>query len=157
MNIVIVESFGRSKKTINKNDSAINRQSIIEKRNVRDSYSLIARGKFLGPRKLVANGSLRSYKARLVANGNSQQLDDIVLTASSTTLLQRIIAYLYQEFSMTDLVLLNYFLGIFVTCSDKGMTPVDTESKLGADGTPVCLYMYDLREPHLAAPKRILQ
>nr|GEV94501.1 hypothetical protein [Tanacetum cinerariifolium] len=85
-------------------------------------------------------------------------VDDIVLTASSKILLQRIIASLHQEFSMTDLGSLNYFLGIFVTCDSSGMflsqrkyaseilewahmggcnsnwTPVDTEYKLGDDG-----------------------
>ena len=111
---------------------------------------------------------------------------------------------------MTELGPLNYFLGIFITRNTKGIfifqknyvvevfehtgmhnchscrTLVDTESKLGADGTPisdmtlyrslvgalqylilmtphlsyvvqqVCLYMHDPREPHLAALKRIL-
>ncbi|GJX56877.1 ribonuclease H-like domain-containing protein [Tanacetum coccineum] len=88
-------------------------------------------------------------------------VDDIVLTASSKTLLQRIIRSLHQEFSMTDLGSLNYFLGIFVTRDSSGMflsqrkyaieifkqvvmvscnssrTLVDTESKLGDDGDPV--------------------
>ncbi|GJY47736.1 ribonuclease H-like domain-containing protein [Tanacetum coccineum] len=41
-------------------------------------------------------------------------VDDIVLTASSEGLLQRIIGSLHQEFAMTDLGPLNYFLGIFV-------------------------------------------
>nr|GEW51918.1 ribonuclease H-like domain-containing protein [Tanacetum cinerariifolium] len=36
-------------------------------------------------------------------------------------------------------------------------TPVDTGSKLGADGDHVCLYMHDLREPHMVALKRILR
>ncbi|GKC70542.1 ribonuclease H-like domain-containing protein [Tanacetum coccineum] len=39
-------------------------------------------------------------------------VDDIVLTASSTALLQRIITLLHSEFAMTDLGSLNYFLGI---------------------------------------------
>nr|GEV77848.1 hypothetical protein [Tanacetum cinerariifolium] len=87
--------------------------------------------------------------------------DDIVLTASFETLLQHIIACLHQKFFMTDLGLLNYFLGIFVTHDSSGIflsqrkyvaeilerahmancnpswTPVDTESKLGDDGDPV--------------------
>ncbi|GJZ32386.1 ribonuclease H-like domain-containing protein [Tanacetum coccineum] len=50
-------------------------------------------------------------------------VDDILSTASSTSLLQRILTFLHQEFSMIDLGL--------------GLTPVDTESKLGDDGTPV--------------------
>ncbi|GJZ93553.1 ribonuclease H-like domain-containing protein, partial [Tanacetum coccineum] len=39
-------------------------------------------------------------------------VDDIVLTASSTALLQCIIASLHAEFSMTDLGPFNYFLGV---------------------------------------------
>ncbi|GJW11749.1 ribonuclease H-like domain-containing protein [Tanacetum coccineum] len=41
-------------------------------------------------------------------------VDDIVLTASSETLLQQVIGLLHQEFSMTDLGSLNYFLGVSV-------------------------------------------
>ncbi|GJZ94306.1 ribonuclease H-like domain-containing protein [Tanacetum coccineum] len=88
-------------------------------------------------------------------------VDDIVLTASSTDLLQRIISSLHREFDMTNLGALDYFLGISVTRDFKGMflsqkkyalqlldkahmancnptrTPVDTESKLGSGGVPV--------------------
>nr|GEV18316.1 ribonuclease H-like domain-containing protein [Tanacetum cinerariifolium] len=88
-------------------------------------------------------------------------VDDIILTASSSTFLQRIIASLHSEFAMTDLGLLNYFLGIFAQRSSSGLflsqlksaeeilerahmrncnpcrTPVDTKSKLGSDGDPV--------------------
>ncbi|GJZ16770.1 ribonuclease H-like domain-containing protein [Tanacetum coccineum] len=77
---------------------------------------------------------------------------------SKTGLLQRIIGSLHQEFAMTDLGPLNYFLGISVTRDSSGLflsqkkyaieilekahmvscnpsrTPVDTESKLGVDG-----------------------
>nr|GEU62587.1 ribonuclease H-like domain-containing protein [Tanacetum cinerariifolium] len=126
---------------------------------------------------------------------------------SHQPLLQRIIASLHQEFSMTDLGSLNYFLGISVTLDSSRMfssvveilekahmvncnssrTPVDSESKLGADGDPisdptlyrslagslqyltftrpnisyavqqVCLYMHDPREPHFSALKRVLR
>ncbi|GJZ45130.1 ribonuclease H-like domain-containing protein [Tanacetum coccineum] len=88
-------------------------------------------------------------------------VDDIVLTASSQDLLQRIIRSLHTEFAMTDLGSLNYFLGISVTRDSSGMflsqakyalevleragmvhcnpsrTPVDTESKLGITGDVV--------------------
>ncbi|GKB25897.1 ribonuclease H-like domain-containing protein [Tanacetum coccineum] len=91
-------------------------------------------------------------------------VDDIVLTASSSDLLQQIITSLHVEFSMTDLGSLNYFLGIFVTCNASGMflsqqkyatevlncagmlnykpcrTPVDTDSKLSTDGAPIFDY-----------------
>ncbi|GKE41637.1 ribonuclease H-like domain-containing protein [Tanacetum coccineum] len=66
-------------------------------------------------------------------------VDDIVLTTSSTNLLQRIISSLHKEFDMTDLGAFNYFLGISVTLQQ------------------VCLHMHDPREPHLAAFKRVLR
>nr|GEW50771.1 ribonuclease H-like domain-containing protein [Tanacetum cinerariifolium] len=85
-------------------------------------------------------------------------MDDIVLTASSKGLLQRIIGSLHEEFAMTDLGPLNYFLGISGTRNSLGLflsqkkyvieilkkarmvscnysrTPVDSESKVGVDG-----------------------
>ncbi|GKA51023.1 ribonuclease H-like domain-containing protein [Tanacetum coccineum] len=88
-------------------------------------------------------------------------VDDIVITAFSETLLQQVIRSLHQEFAMTDLGSLNYFLSISVTRDSSGMflsqkkyaveildrahmvncnpswTPIDTESKLGSDGDPV--------------------
>ncbi|GKD37243.1 ribonuclease H-like domain-containing protein [Tanacetum coccineum] len=48
-------------------------------------------------------------------------VDDILLTASSTTFLQHIISSLHKEFSMCDLGPLNYFLGISVTRDSSGM------------------------------------
>ncbi|GKC11294.1 ribonuclease H-like domain-containing protein, partial [Tanacetum coccineum] len=108
-------------------------------------------------------------------------VDDIVLTASSSTLLQQVIGSLHAEFSMTDLGPFNYFLGISVTRNTSGMflsqskyatkvleranmlacnpcrTPLDTETKLAADGDTVCLCMHDPQEePHFYALKRIL-
>nr|GEU59777.1 ribonuclease H-like domain-containing protein [Tanacetum cinerariifolium] len=47
-------------------------------------------------------------------------VDDIILTASSLVLLQHIIGSLHNEFDMTDLEVLNYFLGIFATLSLTG-------------------------------------
>jgi len=88
-------------------------------------------------------------------------VDDIVLTASSSGFLQRIISALRQEFSMTDMGPLHHFLGISVErrgdclflsqrqylldiLDRAGMrdckpctTPVETHHKLSADGTPV--------------------
>ncbi|GJR00192.1 ribonuclease H-like domain-containing protein [Tanacetum coccineum] len=125
-------------------------------------------------------------------------VDDIILTASSTSLLQRIISLLHAEFALTDLGPLNYFLGISATRTTEILeqaqmlncnpckTPIDTEKKLGPEGSPVtdptlyrslagslqyltftrpdlsyavqqlCLYMHDPREPHLNAIKRVL-
>ena len=88
-------------------------------------------------------------------------VDDIILTASSTALLQQIIGSLHSEFDMTDLGALNYFLGISAVRHSTGLflsqrkyalqllerahmancnpsrTSVDTESKLGPEGVPV--------------------
>lgn len=48
-------------------------------------------------------------------------VDDIILTASSSDLLQRIIKWLHSEFSMTDLGALHHFLGIFITQTSDGL------------------------------------
>ncbi|GKD45666.1 ribonuclease H-like domain-containing protein, partial [Tanacetum coccineum] len=105
-------------------------------------------------------------------------VDDIIITTSSESLLQQIIRSLHQEFAMTDLGSLNYFLGISVTRDSSGLflsqkkyaieildrahmdncnpsqTPIDTESKLGSDGDPV----YDVTlYRSLATLKRILR
>nr|GEX52137.1 copia protein [Tanacetum cinerariifolium] len=50
-----------------------------------------------------------------------QYVDDIILTASSTSLLQRIVSLLHAKFAMTDLVPLNYFLGISSTRTTSGI------------------------------------
>ncbi|XP_021995754.1 uncharacterized mitochondrial protein AtMg00810-like [Helianthus annuus] len=84
-------------------------------------------------------------------------VDDIILTASSNDLLQRIIRSLTAEFKMTDLGSLHHFLGIAVTKQHNGLflsqstyaadilsranmsncnhvsTPVEVGSKLSAD------------------------
>lgn len=88
-------------------------------------------------------------------------VDDIILTASSTSLLQHIISSLGQEFSMTDMGLHHYFSGVTVECQDDSLvltqrqhmldildragmrnckpcsTPTDTHSKLSTDGASV--------------------
>ncbi|GKE91152.1 ribonuclease H-like domain-containing protein [Tanacetum coccineum] len=88
-------------------------------------------------------------------------VDDIILIASSSVLLQQIIDSLHKEFDMTDLGALNYFFGISAVRHSTGLflsqkkyalqllkrahmvncnpsrTPIDTDSKLGPDGVPV--------------------
>jgi hypothetical protein len=87
-------------------------------------------------------------------------VDDIVLTASSATLLQQTISALKQEFTMKDLRPLHHFLGVFVQhqadrlfltqrqfaldiLERAGMvdckpvsTPVDTQAKVSAESRP---------------------
>ncbi|GKD30677.1 ribonuclease H-like domain-containing protein [Tanacetum coccineum] len=107
------------------------------------------------------------YSSLLIYRQGSQvayliiYVDDIILTASSPTLLQQIIDFLHNEFDITDLGALNYFIGISVDRNTTGLflsqkkyalhhferahmvhcnlsrTPVDTESKMGRDGIPV--------------------
>nr|GEY06511.1 ribonuclease H-like domain-containing protein [Tanacetum cinerariifolium] len=88
-------------------------------------------------------------------------VDDIILIASSTALLQQIIDSLHKEFDMTDLGAVNYFLGISVVRHSTGLflsqkkyafdllarahmvncnssrTLVDSKTKLGLDGIPM--------------------
>nr|GEW85822.1 ribonuclease H-like domain-containing protein [Tanacetum cinerariifolium] len=88
-------------------------------------------------------------------------VDDIIPTASSTYILRQVITSLHNEFDMTDLGALNYFLGISATRHSIGLflsqkqyaiellarahmtncnpsrTPVYTDSKLGLEGVPV--------------------
>jgi hypothetical protein len=89
-------------------------------------------------------------------------VDDIILTASSTSLLRRLTELLHSKFAMIDLADLHHFLGISVTRSTDGLflsqhqyvvdllqragmaechsmaTPVDTHAKLSAtDDAPV--------------------
>jgi hypothetical protein len=88
-------------------------------------------------------------------------VDDIVLTASSSSLLQRIIRALQQEFSLKDLGQLHHFLGMQVQHTPSGLflsqrqymldildragmtecrsctTPVDLNPKLPSNGDPV--------------------
>nr|GEY45352.1 hypothetical protein [Tanacetum cinerariifolium] len=66
-------------------------------------------------------------------------VDDIILKASSSAFLQRIIASLYNEFAMNDFGSLNYFLDLSYVVQH------------------VCLYMHDPRDPHFTALKRILR
>ncbi|GJV56056.1 ribonuclease H-like domain-containing protein [Tanacetum coccineum] len=62
-------------------------------------------------------------------------VDDIILIASSIALLRHIISSLLQEFKMTDLGALNYFLGFLLLVILQ--TPIDTVAKLGHDEDPV--------------------
>ncbi|GJV72107.1 ribonuclease H-like domain-containing protein [Tanacetum coccineum] len=98
-------------------------------------------------------------------------VDDIILTASCPALLQQIIGSLNNEFDMTDLGALNYFLGISADRTPTGVPVQDptlyrslagglqyltfTRLDLSYAVQQVFLYMHDPREPHFAALKRI--
>nr|GFA48041.1 hypothetical protein [Tanacetum cinerariifolium] len=104
-------------------------------------------------------------------------VDDIILTASSATLLQQIITSLHQEFDMTDLGALNYFLGDLqhglLQLGPEGVAVQDptlyrslagglqyltfTFPDLSYAVQQICLYMHNPREPQFAALKRILR
>ncbi|GKF51068.1 ribonuclease H-like domain-containing protein, partial [Tanacetum coccineum] len=132
---------------------AASRHWLIHQLDVKNAFYMVSLWVKTGTPSLVPAGMDTAYLLLYV--------DDIVLTASSEILLQQIIRSLHQEFSMTDLGPLNYFLGIYVTRDSFGLflsqkkyaieilerahmvncnpsrTPVDTESKLGGDGDPV--------------------
>nr|GEY37567.1 ribonuclease H-like domain-containing protein [Tanacetum cinerariifolium] len=112
---------------------------------------------------LIIHGSHTAYLLLYV--------DDIVLTASSETLLQQIITSLHQELSMTDPGSLNYFLES--NLGDDGDHVYDptlywslasslqyltlTRPDISYAVQQVCLYMHDPREPYFSALKRILR
>jgi hypothetical protein len=107
-----------------------------------------------------ADASLFIYRSGSETAYLHLYVDDIVLTASSDSLLRRIIASLQHEFAMKDLGQLHHFLGVSVTRSSAGLflsqrqyildilehagmqdckpcsTPVDTCAKLSSDGPP---------------------
>ncbi|GKC70861.1 ribonuclease H-like domain-containing protein [Tanacetum coccineum] len=81
-------------------------------------------------------------------------VDDIILTASSTALLQQLIDSLHCLFLSQRKYALQLLERAHMVNCNPSWTPVDTESKLVQQ---ICLYMHDPREPHLAALKRILR
>ncbi|GJR48966.1 pentatricopeptide repeat-containing protein [Tanacetum coccineum] len=82
-------------------------------------------------------------------------VDDIVLTASSESIsVTRDSSGLFLSHKKYAVEILER---AHMVNSNPCRTPVDTESKLGVDGDPVCLYMHDPREPHFSALKRIMR
>jgi hypothetical protein len=111
---------------------------------------------------VVSDTSLFVYKEGTATAYLLLYVDDIVLTASSSTLLQAIMGRLHSEFAMTDLGALHHFLSISVSRSSNDLflsqrqyaqdllqragmaechsttTPADTRAKLSAsDNAPV--------------------
>ncbi|GJZ64718.1 ribonuclease H-like domain-containing protein [Tanacetum coccineum] len=106
--------------------------------------------------------SILAWRLQDPSNSNSDDLQHgelypaspVAMAALGVQLFFRsIIATLHAEFSI--LIVLLERAGM-LTCNPC-RTPVDTDSKLSADGDPVCLYMHDPREPHFSALKRILR
>ncbi|GJY48325.1 ribonuclease H-like domain-containing protein, partial [Tanacetum coccineum] len=168
----------------------------------------IVRSMWLYKHKYNANGSLSGYKSRLVANGHSQQqgidcdetFSPVVKPATIRTVLSLSVS---RQWPIHQLDVKNAFLHGHLTETAKYATNileraqmlncnpcrtlVDTEKKLGPEGSPVtdptlyrsltralqyltftrpdlsyavqqlCLYMHDPREPHLNAMKRVLR
>jgi hypothetical protein len=107
--------------------------------------------------------------------------DDIVLTASSTTLLQHTISTLKREFTMKDLGPLHHFWGSpyniwlidsssFSASSPPVADPTQfrslveglqyltfTRPDIAYAVQQICLHMHDPWEPHLAAMKHVLR
>ncbi|KAJ0575195.1 putative RNA-directed DNA polymerase [Helianthus annuus] len=110
-----------------------------------------------GFRSSICDSSLFIYQHGTSTAYLLLYVDDIVVTASDSTLLTSIITMLSREFAMTDLGPLHHFLGITVTRDSTGLflsqsqyardiihranmtgckpcaTPCDTGSKLGAN------------------------
>nr|GEW87083.1 ribonuclease H-like domain-containing protein [Tanacetum cinerariifolium] len=99
-------------------------------------------------------------------------VDDIIFTASSASLLQRIISLLHAKFAMTDLCPLNYFLGISAARTTSGIFLSQTKYAieiLDLAGSlqyltftrldlsyavqQLCLYMHEPQELHLNSMK----
>ncbi|XP_066323508.1 uncharacterized mitochondrial protein AtMg00810-like [Miscanthus floridulus] len=109
-------------------------------------------------------------------------VDDIILTASTTSLLRHVVQQLCREFAIKDLGDLHFFLGVQVRCDASGFslsqaqytedileragmsnckpttTPVDVKQKLSTtDVNQACLYMHSPRAAHWNFVKRILR
>ncbi|GKC60019.1 ribonuclease H-like domain-containing protein [Tanacetum coccineum] len=81
-------------------------------------------------------------------------VDDIVLTASSESLLQQILDHYIRSLKKYAIELLDR---AHMDNCNSSRTSIDTESKLGGDVQQVCLYMHDPLEPHFSALKMILR
>nr|GEX10524.1 ribonuclease H-like domain-containing protein [Tanacetum cinerariifolium] len=127
----------------------------------------LVRSIWLFKHKFHIDGTLSHYKARLVANGSSQQLgidcDEtfslVVKPATIRIVLSLTVSRLFLSQKQHAIELIAQ---AHMTNCNPSRTPVDTDSKLGLEDISyavqqICLYMHDPREPHLAALKRLLR
>eukprot|EP00253_Pinus_taeda_P019211 PITA_19211 len=80
----------------------------------------LVRCKWVYRTKKASNGQVSRYKARLVAK--VLYVDDLLITGSSTSVITNIKTALHKRFSMTDMGLLNFFLGLEIHQRDSGIT-----------------------------------
>ncbi|GKB60374.1 ribonuclease H-like domain-containing protein [Tanacetum coccineum] len=134
----------------------------------------MVRSMWLFKHKFHADGTLSRYKARLVANGSSQQLgvdfdetfSPVVKPATIRTVLSLVVS---RKWPIHQLDVKNAFLNGNLSKTVYMHQPpgfVDarglhyltfTRPDLSYAVQHVCLYMHDPREPHFAALKRILR
>ncbi|GJS23803.1 ribonuclease H-like domain-containing protein [Tanacetum coccineum] len=96
----------------------------------------IVRSMWLYKHKYNADGSLNRYKARLVANGRSQQqgidcdetFSPVVKPATIRTVLSLAVSRQWHIHQLDQAQMLN---------CNPCMTPIDTEKKLGPEGSPI--------------------
>ncbi|GJV88092.1 ribonuclease H-like domain-containing protein [Tanacetum coccineum] len=112
----------------------------------------VVRSMWLFKHKFNANGSLSRYKARLVANGCSQQqgidcdeiFSPVVKPATIRTVLSLAVSC---DWPIHQLDVKNDFLHVSYLYAPR----------LSYAVRHVCLYMHDPRDPHFTALKRILR
>ncbi|XP_071695808.1 uncharacterized mitochondrial protein AtMg00810-like [Rutidosis leptorrhynchoides] len=84
----------------------------------RPANSNVVGSKWVFRTKYHSDGSINRHKARLVAQ---VYVDDIIITGNHDNTIRTFISRLHKEFSITDLGLLNYFLGLKVTYTKSGL------------------------------------
>ncbi|GJR59059.1 ribonuclease H-like domain-containing protein [Tanacetum coccineum] len=99
---------------------------------------------------LIDNNTLGQDTAYLLL-----YVDDIILTASSTSLLLRIhLPYYMRVFAYDQTLATQTIFSVYLHADS-----IDIEIRIGGGRTfqQLCLYMHDPREPHLNAMKRVLR
>ncbi|GJR42199.1 ribonuclease H-like domain-containing protein [Tanacetum coccineum] len=124
----------------------------------------------------LADGSLSRYKVRLVANGSTQlegiDVDETFSLVVKPSTIRTVLSlatsrhwpvhqldvkndFLHGDLTETKKYAVEIIERAHMLTCNPSRTPIDTESKLGVDGDPVCLYMHDPREPHFSTLERI--